>query len=58
VVSVEVAEVAGLAVEVQHVCEVDGVPYDSCRVHEVVGDLLAHQKNNLHPHILTINGPK
>ena len=45
--SVQVAEISSLTVEIQHISQVDGIAHDPCRVHEVVGDLLTHQEDHL-----------
>jgi len=56
-VSVEIAEVSGLAVEVDHICEVYGVTHESSSVHEVVSYLIARQQSHLNNRISTRMGP-
>ena len=42
-IGIQVAEVAGLAVEVQHVGQVNGVSNDPRGIHEVIGNFLTDQ---------------
>lgn len=42
VIGVQVAEVCGLAIEIDDVDQINGVSNDSCGVHEVVSDLRAN----------------
>ena len=58
VIGIQVAEVAGLAVEVQHVGQVNGVSDDPRGIHEVIGNFLTDQQNSLHKHRSTMRGPK
>ena len=41
-IGVQVAEVCGLAIEIDDVDQINGVSNDSCGVHEMVSDLRAN----------------
>jgi hypothetical protein len=47
-VSVQIAEISCLTVEINHIREVYGVTYQSSSVHEVVSYLITSQQSDLH----------
>jgi len=53
----EHAEVAGLAVEVNDIGEVDGVADKTSGVHEVVGNFVTGEEGDLSGRVVTMMGP-